>query len=98
MRERIKDRARRENPKSIYLKNKERNSKRLELAQISVYRGFPGGLIGKKILFAMQKTHVRSLGWEEPLEMRRATHSRILAWRIPGTEKPGGLQFWSCKS
>lgn len=40
MRERIKDRARRENPKSIYLKNKERNSKRLELAQISVYRGF----------------------------------------------------------
>ena len=98
MRERIKDRARRENPKSIYLKNKERNSKRLELTQISVYRGFPGGLIGKKILFAMQKTHVRSLGWEEPLEMRRATHSRILAWRIPGTEKPGGLQFWSCKS
>ena len=39
---------------------------------------------------------VRSLGWEDPLEEGMATHSRILAWRIPWIEKPGGLQsMWS---
>ena len=36
---------------------------------------------------------VQSLGWEDPLEERMATYSSILAWRIPGTEEPGGL--WS---
>ena len=40
----------------------------------------------------MQETHVQSLGWEEPLEKGMATHSNILAWRIPWTEEPGGLQ------
>ena len=35
---------------------------------------------------------VRSLGWEDPLEKEMATHSSILAWEIPWTEKPGGLQ------
>ena len=35
---------------------------------------------------------VQSLGWEDPLEEGIVTHSSILAWRIPGTEKPGGLQ------
>ena len=35
---------------------------------------------------------VRSLGWEDPLEEGRATHSSILAWRISWTEEPGGLQ------
>ena len=35
---------------------------------------------------------VRSLCWEDPLEEGRASHSKILAWRIPRTEKPGGLQ------
>ena len=40
----------------------------------------------------MQETRDRSLGWEDPLENRMATHSNILAWRIPWTEKPGGLQ------
>ena len=35
---------------------------------------------------------VQSLGWEEPLEEGMATHSSILAWRIPWTEEPGGLQ------
>ena len=34
----------------------------------------------------------RSLGWDGPLEEGMATHSSILAWRIPGTEEPGGLQ------
>ena len=41
---------------------------------------------------AMQETQVRSLGQEDPLEKGMATHSSILAWRIPLTEEPGGLQ------
>ena len=40
---------------------------------------------------AMQETRVRSLGWEDPLEKEMATHSSILAWRMPRTEEPGGL-------
>ena len=43
--------------------------------------------------FAMQVTWIRSLGGEDPLEEGMATHSRILDWRIPQTEEPGGLQF-----
>ena len=39
------------------------------------------------------ETWVRSLGWGDPLEEGMATHSSILAWRIPWTEEPGGLQF-----
>ena len=35
---------------------------------------------------------VRPLGWEDPLEKEKATHSGVLAWDIPWTEKPGGLQ------
>ena len=46
-----------------------------------------------KNLTAMQETQVQSLGWEDPLEKGMATHSSILAWRIPRTEEPGGLQF-----
>ena len=41
---------------------------------------------------AMQETWVQSLGREDPLEKEMATHSSILAWRIPWTEEPGGLQ------
>ena len=41
---------------------------------------------------ATQETQVRSLGAEDPLEKGMATHSSILAWRIPPTEEPGGLQ------
>ena len=41
---------------------------------------------------AKQETRVRSLGQEDPLEEGMATHSSILAWRIPWTEEPGGLQ------
>ena len=40
----------------------------------------------------MQEAWVRSLGWVDPLEKGMATHSRILAWEIPRTEEPGGLQ------
>ena len=45
-----------------------------------------------KNLPAMQETWIQSLGWEDPLEEGMATHSSILAWRIPWTEEPGGLQ------
>ena len=45
-----------------------------------------------KSLPAMQETWVRSLGRENPLEKEMATHSSILAWRIPWTEELGGLQ------
>ena len=41
---------------------------------------------------AMREIWVQSLGWEDPLEKGMATHSSILAWRIPRTEEPGGLQ------
>ena len=40
-----------------------------------------------------QETRVQSLGWEDPLEEEMATRSSILAWKIPWTEEPGGLQF-----
>ena len=40
----------------------------------------------------MQETWVQSLDWEDPLEQELATHSNILAWEIPWTEKPGRLQ------
>ena len=45
-----------------------------------------------KNLPAMQETQVQSLAWEDPLEKGMATHSSILAWRMPWTEEPGGLQ------
>ena len=45
-----------------------------------------------KNLPAMQETQVQSLGREDLLEKRMANHSSILAWRIPWTEQPGGLQ------
>ena len=45
-----------------------------------------------KNLPAMLETSVQSLGCEGPLEKEMATHSRILAWRIPRTEEPGGLR------
>jgi len=45
-----------------------------------------------KNLPAVQETWVQFLGWEDPLEKEMAIHSSILAWRIPWTEEPGGLQ------
>ena len=45
-----------------------------------------------KNLPGMQETQIRSLGQEYPLEKEMATHSSILAWEIPRTEEPGGLQ------
>ena len=49
-----------------------------------------------KNLPVMQETWVQSLSWEDPLEEGKATHSNILAWRIPWTEESGGLwSIWS---
>ena len=64
-----------------------------------VYRkvSFPGGSVVKN-LPVIQKTGVRSLHWEDPLEKEMATHSTILAWRIPWTEEPGGLQSTGSQS
>ena len=53
--------------------------------------GFPGGSDGKESA-AMQETWVRSLGQEDPPEKVMATHSSIIAWRIPWTQEPGGLE------
>ena len=50
-----------------------------------------------KNLPTMQETWVRSLGWDDPLEKGRATHSSILVWRIAWTEEPDGLQSMGCK-
>ena len=51
-------------------------------------------LVGQRLkhLPAVWETWVQSLGWEDPLGKEMATHSSILAWRIPWTEQPGGLQ------
>ena len=50
---------------------------------------FPGGSDGKA---TVRETRVQSLGQEDPLEKELATHSSILAWKIPWTEEPEGLQ------
>ena len=44
------------------------------------------------IMRETQETQVQSLGWEDPLEKDKTSRSSILAWRIPWTEEPGGLQ------
>ena len=58
------------------------------------YLGFPGGTSGKSPPTSVGdiRDTVRSLGWEDSLEEGMATHSSILAWRIPGTKEPDGLQ------
>ena len=48
-----------------------------------------------KSLPTMRETRVRSLGWQDPLEEGKATHSRILTWRIPWTVWSTGLQSWT---
>ena len=56
--------------------------------------GFLGGSVVKNssAVQEMQQTRVQSLGQEDPLEKEMATHSSVLAWEIPRTEEPGGLQ------
>ena len=57
-------------------------------------KGFPGSSVAKNLPMKQepQESKVLSLCWEDPLEEAMATHSSILAWRIPWTEEPGGLQ------
>ena len=50
-----------------------------------------------KHLPAVQETRVQSLGWEDPLEKEMATHSSILAWKIPWTEELAGYSSWGHK-
>ena len=72
----------------------------VEILEILLYRhayvpmGFPGGTSDKEPVCKCRRheTWVQSLGWEDPLEEDMATHSSNLAWRIPRTEEPGGLQ------
>ena len=55
--------------------------------------GFTGGTVVKNlpVMQELPETQVRSLGWENTLEEDMATHSRIVAWRIPWAEEPGRL-------
>ena len=65
-----------------------------------MYSPFWASLVAQRLkrLPAMQETWVRSLGWEDPLEKEMATHSSILAWRVPRTEEPGKLVHGVAKS
>ena len=58
------------------------------------YKGFPGGAVVKNLPEIQEPQEVlgQPLGREDPLEEGMATHSDILAWRLPWTEEPGGLQ------
>ena len=57
------------------------------------YKGFLSGIVVKNlpVMQELQETQIRYLGQEDPLEEGMATHSNILAWRIPWTEESGGL-------
>ena len=63
------------------------------------YKAYWASLVAQTVknLPALQDTEVRSLGWKYPLEEKTATHSSILAWRIPWTEEPGELQSMGYK-
>ena len=69
-------------PNVIYSKN----------VYIKAVWGFPWGLDDKESACNAGETHVQSLGWEDLLEKEMVTHSSILPWKIPWTEKPGRLQ------
>ena len=60
--------------------------------------GFPGGSDSKESTFNEGETWVRSLSQEDALEKGMATHPSILAWRIPWTEEPGGIQSMGSQS
>ena len=59
---------------------------------LSSFYGLSWWLSGKRLCLSRQEMWVQSLGQEDPSEKGMATHSSILAWRIPWTEEPGGLQ------
>ena len=61
------------------------------------FPGFPGGSVNLPVMQEMPEMWVRFLGWEDPLEEGTAIHCSILAWRVPCTEEPGGLQVIDLK-
>ena len=65
-----------------------------------MYGALTASLVAQMVknLPAVQETRVQSLGWKDPLEKGMATHSSILACRIPWTEEPGGLQSMGLQS
>ena len=65
-----------------------------EAVCIFISKGPQASLVVQSVknLPAMQETRVRSLRWKDPMEKEVETHSSTLAWRIPWTEEPGGLQ------
>ena len=67
---------------------------KLILPVLKIVKGLPGGSVVKNLLIVqeMQKTWVRSLGWEDPQVEGMVTHSSIVARKIPGIEEPSGLQ------
>ena len=75
---------------------KKKKKLRCNLHPVKFRLGFPGGSVvrgkKKKTHLPMQETRVQPLDQEDPLEKEKATHSSILAWRMPWTEEPGGLQ------
>ena len=64
----------------------------LQFLNLSKVASLPNGSVVKNPP-AMLETQVQSLGWEDPLEEEMVTHPSILAWEIPRTGEPGGLQF-----
>ena len=71
-------------------------SSQKQLGVSVAYFGFPYSSVGRvclrhRSLHAMLEIQVRFLGWEDPLEKEMATHSSVLAWEIPWTEEPAGL-------
>ena len=67
----------------------------IKILIVVIPEGFPGGA---RAHLPMQETWVPSLGGEDPLEKGMSTHSSILAWEIPWTEEPGGLQSMGLQS
>ena len=76
---------------NIYFKLLKFNFDSIILIVVIYTVGFPSGSAVKNPP-AMQETWIQSLGREDPLEKEMATHSSILAWKIPRTEEPGGLE------
>ena len=71
-----------------------------QLHSLILMCGLPGWLSGKEspAMQEPQEIQVQSLYWEDPLEKKMATHSKILAWRIPLTEESGGQQSMGMQS
>ena len=72
--------------------------RRQGLWEVRGYEGFPGGGRCKESMPASARDVGLIPGLEDPLEKETATHSSVLAWRIPWTEEPGGLQFMVSQS